>query len=96
MGFGYSVSLSYDGTVVAIGACMSDENGIESGCVRVLEVSGSSWVQVGSKMCGADPYDHFGEAVSLSPDGLVLVVGAPKPFRCDDFAKICLTVYIIL
>lgn len=76
--FGYSVSLSYDGTVVAIGARMSDGNGIESGCVQVLEVSESSWGQVGSKIYGTDPYDHFGEAVSLSPDGLVLVVGAPN------------------
>ena len=37
---GYSVSLSSDGTIVAIGATGNDGNGSNSGHVRVYEYSG--------------------------------------------------------
>ena len=37
---GYSVSLSSDGTIVAIGAPYNDGNGSNSGHVRVYEYSG--------------------------------------------------------
>ena len=39
---GYSVSLSSDGTIVAIGAPDNDGNGSNSGHVRVYEYSSSS------------------------------------------------------
>ena len=44
---GNSVSLSSDGTKVAIGAYLNDGNGSSSGHVRVYEYSSSSWSQLG-------------------------------------------------
>ena len=77
--FGNSVSLSYNGLIVAIGASLSDRNGTNSGCFQIFEFfdSTSSWSQVGSALYGSAG-DYFGGAVSLFSDGLVLAVGAPK------------------
>ena len=41
--FGYSVSLSSDGTIVAIGAFFNSGNAVHSGHVRVYENSGGIW-----------------------------------------------------
>ena len=49
---GISVSLSSDGTIVAIGATYNDGNGSNSGHVRVYEYSGSSWSQLGADIDG--------------------------------------------
>ena len=45
---GFSVSLSSDGTIVAIGARLNDDNGENSGHVRVYEWDNTSWTQLGS------------------------------------------------
>ena len=47
-----SVSLSADGSVVAIGASGNDGNGIDAGHVRLYAWDGSSWVQRGSDIDG--------------------------------------------
>ena len=49
---GSSVSLSADGSMVAIGAYGNDGNGIDSGHVRLYAWNGSSWVQRGSDIDG--------------------------------------------
>ena len=73
---GYSVSLSADGSVVAIGAYGNDGNGIDSGHVRLYAWNGSSWVQRGSDIDGEAAYDYSGISVSLSADGSVVAIGA--------------------
>lgn len=73
---GESVSLSCDGTILAIGAPFNDENGPESGHVRVYENSNGSWVQIGEDIDGEMFLDFSGESVSLSCDGTVLAIGA--------------------
>ena len=40
---GYSVSLSSDGNIVAIGATLNDGNGSNSGHVRIYSWNGSYW-----------------------------------------------------
>jgi len=75
---GWSVSLSADGTIVAIGAPNNDDNGAQSGHVRVYEYESSSWVQLGSDIDGEAADDHFGWIVSLSADGTRLAIGAPQ------------------
>jgi len=76
---GYSVSLSSDGTVVAIGAFYNGGNGTYSGHVRVYEWNAdtSSWEQKGIDIDGEDAYDRSGYSVSLSGDGTVVAIGAP-------------------
>ena len=74
---GYSVSLSSDGTILAIGAFFNDNaNGSNSGHVRVWEWKAGAWVQKGADIDGEDCEDRSGTSVSLSSDGLVLAIGA--------------------
>ena len=73
---GYSVSLSSDGTRVAIGALLNDGNGNDSGHVRVYEYSGSAWAQVGDDIDGEAADDLSGFSVSLSSDGTRVAIGA--------------------
>ncbi len=77
---GDNVSLSSDGTIVAIGAYLNDGNGNNSGHVRVFEWNSgsSSWVQKGSDIDGEAANDYSGSSVSLSSNGTIVAVGAYK------------------
>jgi len=70
---GISVSLSFDGSVVAIGAPYKN---LQTGQVRVYEWNDSNWSQRGSDIVGAATSNRFGYSVSLSSDGSILAVGA--------------------
>jgi len=73
---GFSVSLSSDGNIVAVGAKDNDDNGSNSGHVRVYQFDGAAWVQVGADIDGDTADDNFGISVSLSSDGSIVAVGA--------------------
>ncbi len=73
---GFSVSLSSDGSTVAIGARFTDGNGTDSGQVRVFAWDGSNWVQRGSDIDGEAARDESGSSVSLSSDGSTVAIGA--------------------
>ena len=73
---GYSVSLSDDGDIVAIGAIYADAALTIVGHVRVYEYNGSAWVQKGSDIDGEASGDQFGRSVSLSSDGSILAIGS--------------------
>src|SRR5690554_665324 len=77
--FGYSVSLSSDGTIIAIGALLNSGNGIndESGHVRIFQNISGVWTQIGTYIDGEAPGDWFGYSVSLSSDGKTVAIGAP-------------------
>jgi hypothetical protein len=75
---GASVSLSADGTKVAIGAGRNDGNGSNSGHVRIYEYSGGSWTQLGADIDGEAAQDQSGWSVSLSADGSTVAIGAWK------------------
>jgi hypothetical protein len=75
-GSGKSVSLSADGSVVAIGSNLNDGNGFNSGHVRVYEYVNNSWIQKGADISGEAEFDRSGFSVSLSADGSVLAIGA--------------------
>ena len=74
---GYAVSVSSDGTVVAVGAIKNDGNGDNAGHVRVYALSSGSWSQQ-VEFDGEVAGDRFGYSVSLSAAGTRLIVGAPK------------------
>lgn len=74
--FGTSVSLSGDGSRLAVGAPYNDGNGVNSGSVRVYEVVNGVWVQLGSDIDGESTGDRSGRAVSLSNTGNRLAIGA--------------------
>ena len=75
---GWSVSLSSDGTTVAIGAYGNDGNGSWSGHVRIYAWNSatSAWDQQGADIDGEAAYDASGESVSLSSDGTTVAIGA--------------------
>ena len=74
--FGHSVTMSVDGSRVAIGAPLNDANGNSSGHVRVYTFNGSSWVQLGQDIDGEATGDESGRAVSISADGSRVAIGA--------------------
>jgi hypothetical protein len=73
---GYSVSLSNDGSVVAIGAPFNNGNGADSGHVRVYQYNSSSWIKLGDDIDGEAEGDRSGSSVSLSSDGTIVAIGA--------------------
>jgi Secretion system C-terminal sorting domain len=73
---GYSVSLSSNGSRVAIGAIRNDGNGDNAGHVRIYEWIGGSWTQVGADIDGEAPEDISGVSVSLSSNGNRVAIGA--------------------
>jgi hypothetical protein len=75
---GYSVSLSDDGNVLAIGANNNDGNGTNSGHVRVYawDPTSAKYIQRGMDLDGEAAGDGSGTSVSLSDDGNVLAIGA--------------------
>ena len=80
---GGSLSLSSDGTLLAIGSGYSGANGAASGQIRVFHWDGSSWNQVGDDING-EAADHLlGNALALSSDGSLLV-GAAYNYNAGD------------
>lgn len=75
-GMGNSLSLSADGSILAVGVQANDGNGLNSGLTRVYTYDGSNWVAMGSDIYGEAADDRFGMAVALNSDGQTLVVGA--------------------
>lgn len=72
--FGYSVSLSEDGTRVVVGSVYSEGSGVS----RVFEWDGSTWNQIGKDLKGSNFNDLFGRFVSMSADGKHVAIGADK------------------
>ena len=70
--FGRSVSLSDDGTVVAVGG--NRELGMYN-VVRIYKYNGSSWIKIGDDI----PHSaSIGFSVSLNSDGTIVAAGGPK------------------
>lgn len=87
--FGNALSLSADGTTLAVGATgessnatgidgnQTDRSAINAGAVYVFGLIGSTWSQQAYiKASNAEAGDRFGRSVSLSNDGNTLAVGA--------------------
>ncbi|MBC8295423.1 MAG: phosphoenolpyruvate carboxylase, partial [Pelagibacterales bacterium] len=73
---GYSVSLSSDGTTVAIGANLNDGTAAGAGHVRIYQYNGSAWTKLGNDIDGEAGGDESGYSVSLSSDGTTVAIGA--------------------
>ncbi|TNF66425.1 MAG: DUF4347 domain-containing protein [Gammaproteobacteria bacterium] len=78
---GDAITLSADGSRVAIGATGNNDAGNDSGHVRIYEYNGTSWVQLGSDIDGENIDDWFGNAVSFAAEGTRLAIGG---YRNDD------------
>ena len=78
--FGRSVSLSRDGSRLAVGAPNATPADIvpKLGQVTVYEKGDAAWTAVRPAFLGASHQSRFGHSVSLSADEHVVAVGAPK------------------
>ena len=77
-GFGASVALSADGTVLAIGGPQNAKFGDRAGIISVYNYDPSNglWKQKGSSL-GSPNVTDFGTSIALSNDGQRVVGGAP-------------------
>lgn len=88
--FGQSVALSDDGNIIAIGAHFNSDNSdnLKTGIVKVYKLENNIWIQMGNTISGTDiernqtgTYQEdteFGYSISLSANGLLIAIGAPK------------------
>ena len=74
--FGIAVSLSADGSRLAVGAIHNDEAGNNAGQVRIYDWDGNAWNQIGPSINGTAAGDNSGSAVALSADGHRVAIGA--------------------
>jgi uncharacterized repeat protein (TIGR01451 family) len=80
-GYGYSVAVSGNGGVIAIGAPLHDGLQGNAGAVYVYERADATWT-LRAKLTAeedAEQNDQLGTALALSSDGEVLIAGAPQP-----------------
>jgi hypothetical protein len=77
--FGWSVTSSGDGNIIAVGAPFADQGAnADQGSADIFLRSGSKWIQQ-QKVTSSDgaAFDRFGWSLSISGDGKTMVVGAP-------------------
>lgn len=74
--FGYKVSLSSDGLILAIGGYQNDGSGTDAGHVRIFQNNNENWEQIGNDIDGEAAQDHSGRALSLNSDGSIIAIGA--------------------
>ena len=72
--FGHSIAISSNGTRMA---ASSINWGSSRGYVKVFNLSGSTWSQIGSNLSGANANDVLGFSVSMNSDGTRVATGAP-------------------
>jgi hypothetical protein len=83
-----SVAMSKDGSRVAIGARLNDnDNGDNSGHVRVYDYNSSEekWVQVGGGIEGEAAHDYSGENIAMNEDGSRVAIGARAHDGIDEY-----------
>ena len=77
--FGWDIALSSDGKVVAGSSIVNDSSGINSGQVRVFELSNNNvWKQKGNNINGSLINSESGYSISLAGNGNSIAIGAWK------------------
>ncbi len=73
--YGYTIALSDSGHIIAIGSESSDTFYSK---VKVFELSGNNWTQLGQTILGDIIYDGYFMSIDLSGDGTRMAVGFPR------------------
>ena len=74
MFFGYSVSLSSDGSIIAIGTDKSPTS-----TVSIYQNIDNEWIQVDSQIVSDSSSSGLGASVSISSDGSIVAAGTVVP-----------------
>lgn len=80
---GQSVTISEDGSIVAVGAPHSDAGGDFSGQVRIYKNQSNNWIQIDESITG-NQYEGIGYSIDLNSDGSVIVIGS----RLGNISKV--------
>jgi hypothetical protein len=75
--FGFSISISEDGTKLAVGSPYHDS---KRGRVQIYSWNIDKWDQMGSDIDGEAQGDYSGYSVSLSSNGNVVAIGSPNNY----------------
>lgn len=75
--FGNAVALSADGNRMVTGAFFNSEIGEDGGQVRVFELTGNTWTQMGNDFNADAAFDRCGHAVAISDDGSRIAFSLP-------------------
>ena len=86
--FGSSVSLSKDGSIVAIGAPGNDDKANESGNIQVYEKINNEWIQLGQDINGTKEWDQYGYSVDLSDEGDILAISGKYGSSIKVFQRV--------
>ncbi|MEY8848568.1 T9SS type A sorting domain-containing protein [Psychroserpens sp. XS_ASV72] len=72
--FGFRVSLSCDGNILAIAAPFNDDDGGSNGAIKIYEQTDNDWSQIGNTIYG-DVGDVSGISMDLSSQGNIIAFG---------------------
>lgn len=73
---GYRVSLSSDGSILAVASPWNDSQGLDSGLVRIYQNVAGTWTQMGQDLSETGT-NLTGCGLALSSDGSIVAVGFP-------------------
>jgi Flp pilus assembly pilin Flp len=73
-----SISLSNDGSIIAIGAPRGDGNSENTGYVKVFKNVGGAWIQIGQDIEGEQEQGRLGNSVALNGEGNIVAIGASQ------------------
>lgn len=82
-GFGMWVRMTPDGNTIVCGESRADDNGLQSGKVKVYSWNGSDWQMKGSEILGVTDAE-FGSSVDINNAGTRIVVGGPHSSDTDN------------
>ena len=85
---GTGVDINAAGTRIAIGAQRNSGAGAANGHIRVYDLVGSTWTQIGADIDGSILNSGLGWRVALSASGNRLVAGGPNLFSPAGYAQV--------
>ena len=88
-GFQYSLALSDDGEILAVGASEGDTNELSyTGYVRIFSKAPSgNWTQIGGDIEGDKARDFAGKHIALSSDGDKVVIGGSSTYGIQAYSR---------
>lgn len=86
--FGESISLSSDGSILAVGARGVNLTHLGNGQTSVYHFDGNEWIQIGNVINGTEFGDQLGSSVSLSLDGNTLATSSPSSGVSNNFGHV--------
>jgi len=86
--YGSSVSINAEGNRVAIGAIGNDDNGTDSGHIRIYEYINGTWTKMGIDIDGEAANDYSGWTVSMNDAGNRVAIGAPATPTTLPYVKV--------